>query len=193
LALGAGVAGLILVHVGCGSPAAGSGSTRDPSRWGWLAEDGGTYWYVPAGNLLAFQWNADTPQSPTPIDDQTVWHIERYENGYFFGPVAAQFAGYPRVCQYATGSVTPDGRVYISFTSVKAIPLGTPAITTGIGKMVRADGEWTFNMQMASGSETTQVTHWAFMLQCRPEEPCWTDLPGVDQTLPQLLASCGGG
>lgn len=190
LALGAAAAALMFVHVACGSPAKGGGSARDASRWSWLAEDGGTYWYVPDDNLLAFQWGADTPQSPTAIDDQTVWHIERYENGYFFGPVAAQFTGYPRTCQYATGSVTPDGRVYMSFTSVQQIPLGTPSVTTGIGKMVRADGEWTFNMQMASGSSDTYVTHWAFMLQCTPDDPCWTDLPGTDLSLSALIGSC---
>ena len=101
---------LILLQAGCGSPAAGSGSPADASRWGWLAEDGGTYWYVPSDNLLAFSWSTDAPQEPASLDDQTVWHIERYDNGYFFGPVVAVFAGYPRVCQYATGSVTPDGR-----------------------------------------------------------------------------------
>jgi hypothetical protein len=35
---------------------------------------------------------------------------------------------------------TPDGRVYISFNAVEAIPLGTPSRTTGFGQMVRTDG-----------------------------------------------------
>lgn len=190
LALSAAAVALMFVHVACGSPARGNGPAIDASRWSWLAEDGGTYWYVPQENLLAFQWNTDTPQTQTPIDDQTVWHIERYENGYFFGPVAAQFTGYPRTCQYATGSVTPDGRVYMSFTSVQKLPIGTPSITTGIGKMLPVDGDWAFNMQMASGSSDTQVTHWAFMLQCRPEDDCWNELPGTDETLSQLIDSC---
>ena len=71
-----------------------------------------------------------------------------------------------------------------------AIPAGTPSVTTGIGRMTRVHGAWAFEMQMASGSSSTQVTHWAYMLQCTSAQACWTDLPGVDD-IPGLLASCG--
>src|SRR5262249_57028042 len=125
------------------------------------------------------------------IDDQTVWHIERFENGYFFGPVVVKFAGYPRLCQYMIGSVTPAGRVYISFNSVQAIPIGNPSITTGSGEMVKQRGAWTFNMQMASGSSSSQIAHWAFMQQCTSVQRCWSELPGVEQSIPELLAQCG--
>jgi hypothetical protein len=172
------------------SSANGGGSDRDDARWSWLAADGGTYWYVPTANLLAYGWSTDDPQNPQPIDDQTVWHIERYENGYFFGPVVAEFQGFPAQCQYLIGSVTPEGRVYITFNGLQAVPSGTPSLTTGIGAMVKADGSWTFNMQMASGSSSVQVTHWAFMVQCSPDEPCWSELPSVGQSLPSLLSEC---
>jgi len=162
----------------------------DSSRWSWLGEQGGTYWYVPAENLLAFRWDTGAPQHATRVDDQTVWHIERYDRGYIFGPIVVKLEGIPRLCQYLIGSVTPDGRVYISFNSLQAIPTGTPSLTTGLGQMVRSGREWAFNMQMASGRSTSQVTHWAFMRQCTPAEPCWTSLPGVHRSIPELLASC---
>lgn len=182
---------LALSAGGCGSPAAGGGSPADDSRWSWLAANGGTYWYVPADNLLAYQWNTATPQEQTALDDQTVWHIERYDNGYFFGPVAAKFSGFPlATCQYAAGSVTPDGRVYISFTGTSTLPAGQPSITTGIGRMTKVGG-WVFEMQMASGSSSSQVTHWAFMRQCSSGQSCWTSLPGIGESIPDLLASCG--
>jgi len=171
---------------------AGSGP-HDSSRWNWLGENGGTYWYVPAENLQAFRWDTSAPQNATAIDDQTVWHIERYENGYIFGPIVVKLSGVPRLCQYLIGSVTPDGRVYISFNSLQEIPVGTPSLTTGIGQMVRAGREWVFDMQMASGSSTSQVTHWASMHQCTPADPCWTALPGVQRSIPEQLASCGAG
>jgi hypothetical protein len=135
---------------GWGIPSAASSERHDASRWSWLGARGGTYWYVPAENLLAFRWDSSTPQNATAIDDQTVWHIERYDNGYIFGPIVVKLAGIPRLCQYLIGSVTPDGRVYISFNSLQAIPIGTPSLTTGIGQMVRARQGWEFNMQMAS-------------------------------------------
>jgi hypothetical protein len=183
-------AGLLALQGGCDSTAAGSGSSRDPSGWSWLGANGGTYWYVPSENLLAYQWDTDAPQSAAAINDQTVWHVERYDNGYIFGPVVVLLTGYPRVCEYATGSVTPDGRVYISFTGTTAIPSGTPSLTSGTGQLLRSDGAWSFNMQMASGSDTSQITHWAFMLQCTPSDSCWNTLPGVDQSILDALASC---
>ena len=174
----------------CVSSASGSAADHDRSRWSWLGENGGTYWYVPLENLQAIQWNTDAPSAYTPIEDQTVWHIERYSNGYIFGPVVVKFAGYPRLCQYLIGSITPSGRVFISFNAVEAIPIGSPSITTGTGEMVRQRGKWTFNMQMASGSSSTQVAHWAFMQQCTPDQPCWQDLPGSEGSIPELLAQC---
>lgn len=106
-----------------------------------------------------------------------------------FGSVAAQFAGFPVQCQYLIGSVTPTGQVYLTFNPLQAMSGDKPTLTTGFGDMVRADGEWTFSMQMASGG-SSQVTHWAYMLQCSPDEPCWTDLPGPGGSLESFLAAC---
>ena len=190
--LGAMVSSLVIAATALhgGSSASGGGLGHDTSRWAWLGENGGTYWYVPPENLQAIQWDTAAPSAYTVIDDQTAWHIERFANGYFFGPVVVKFARYPPLCQYMIGSVTPGGRVYISFNAVQTIPLGSPSITTGTGEMVKQRGAWTFNMQMASGSSSTQVAHWAFMRQCTPDQQCWNDLPGTERSLPELLAQC---
>ena len=167
--------------------ARGFASKLTTARWQWLED---TYWYVPPENLQAIQWDTQSPTDYTSVDDQTVWHIERFDNGYFFGPLVVKFAGYPRLCQYMIGSITPGGRVYISFNAVQTIPLGSPSITTGTGDMVKQRRAWTFNMQMASGSSSTQVAHWAFMRQCTPDQQCWNDLPGLERSIPELLAQC---
>ena len=182
---------IVATALSSGSSASGGALERDTSRWAWLGENGGTYWYVPPENLQAIKWDTEAPSAYTSIDDQTVWHIERFDDGYFFGPVVVKFAGYPRLCQYMIGSITPGGRVYISFNAVQTIPLGSPSITTGTGDMVKHRGAWTFNMQMASGSSSTQIAHWAFMRQCTPDQQCWNDLPGTEQSIPGLLALCG--
>lgn len=45
-------------------------------------------------------------------------------------------------------------------------------------------------MQMASGPSSNQVTHWAFMLECTPDEECWANLPGVQKGIPEFLSNC---
>lgn len=161
-----------------------------PQRWSWLGEGGGTYWYVPVGNLPAIEWDTSDPKNYSPVVDQTVWHIDHYADGYFSGTVVAQIGIHPPQCQYLIGSVTPSGAVYITFNSLTEPPVGSPALTTGTGGMVLKGNDWTFNMQMASGPASSQVTHWAYMVECTPEKECWTDLPGVQQSLPDFLANC---
>ena len=161
-----------------------------PARWSWLGEGEGTYWYVPPINLPAVQWETSDPKNYSPISDQTVWHIESYADGYFFGTVVAQFSIAPPVCQYLIGSVTPDGNVYISFNPLQASSDDTISLTTGTGKMAFKDGEWTFLMQMASGSSSAQITHWAYMLECTPDEECWENLPGVEKGIEDFLSNC---
>lgn len=158
--------------------------------WAWLGADGGTYWIVPQAFLKAIQWNTDDPETSTAIDDQTVWHIQRYDNGYVFGPVVAQLSGQSAMCQYMIGSVTPEGRVYITFNARSAAPQASPALTTGFGEMTPYQGRWAFAMQMASGSASMQVTHWAYMIQCSEGQACWNNLPGVDASVPGMLAQC---
>ncbi len=162
-----------------------------PPRWRWLGEGEGTYWYVPKANLPAVEWDTSDPESYSPVIDQTVWHIDHYANGYFSGTVVAQIGVHPPQCQYLIGSVTPNGTVYITFNSLAAVPVGSPALTTGVGTMVLKGNDWTFNMQMASGQASSQITHWAYMLECTPDEKCWTDLPGIQTSLPDFVAECG--
>ncbi len=56
---------------GWGIPTVAGSGPHDSSRWSWLGEGGGTYWYVPVENLRAFRWDTATPQNATAIDDQT--------------------------------------------------------------------------------------------------------------------------
>ena len=157
--------------------------------WSWLGEDGGTYWYVPEKYLPAIQWMTVDPESYTSISDQTVWHINKFEDGYFFGTLSVKFETFPVLCQFLIGSITPGGRVYIVFNSLVFPPMGSPTLTVGFGDMVKVGKAWDFVMQMSSGEEV-QVAHWAFMKQCTPDDDCWDDLPGVDASIPEILLQC---
>jgi len=149
----------------------------------------GSFWFVPEANLKAI---LTTPNAaPLPINDQTVFHIEKYVDGYFWGVTAVQLtsvAASTPICFQLVGSVTPEGQVNLSFT-----PTGTKGTRTqGFGSMRFREGSWKMENQMSTGV-TGEVTHWAYMTQCNEQEGrCMTDpLPGSSLTLMEFLHSCG--
>lgn len=187
-----GLAPAALLLATLASTALASDTPSPSQRWAWLAADGGTYWYVPQAGLPAYRWRTSDPAGATQVSDQTVWHIERVENGYVFGPVVAQLDDQAPQCQYLVGSITPDGQVYLTFNTTGGS--GSPTLTTGIGKVVESSEGPVFQMQMATGSSRLQVTHWAKMTQCRAGQPCWNALPGLDDTsISEFLANCDAG
>ncbi len=184
-----GLALAVCLCAGVAGPSAASDPPSPSQRWAWLAADGGTYWYVPQAGLPAYRWQTSDPAGATEVSDQTVWHIERFENGYVFGPVVAQLDDQAPQCQYLVGSITPDGRVYLTFNTIGGS--GSPTLTTGIGEVIEDRTGPVFQMQMATGSDRLQVTHWARMTQCRAGQPCWEALPGLDDTsISEFLANC---
>jgi hypothetical protein len=171
-------------------------------RWQWLED---TYWYVPADYLLALA-SSPTRRSPLPVSDQTVYHIVGYSGGYFWGPTAVTYeppggsgnAG--PSCLQLVGSVTPEGKVHLTFTLVPtatATSSSNPP-TVGIGTMTRKQDAWMMENQMSTVAVgNVLLTHWAYMYACERDEACFADLPGSGLTVPQFLAPCqaaaGGG
>ncbi len=134
----------------------------DP-QWDWLAD---TQWFVPTANLLAYLAPGADFSTTLPIGDQTLWNITSSANGFFTGSSQATLTvlGSPTVSTSAmSGIVTADGQVRIIFTP-DGDSAGGPT-TVGIGQ-VRDVGLGTqIEMQMMTGSESSYVTHWAYMTQ----------------------------
>src|SRR5262245_10239098 len=95
--------------------------------WSWLQD---TYWYVLPENLSALQFDPDDNTLNWALD-QTVWHITGFQNGYFWGVSATLIQesdeqasqstdGSRPVCFTMIGSITPEGRVYLTFIPCKA-------------------------------------------------------------------------
>jgi hypothetical protein len=63
-------------------------ASPQPSNWSWLAN---TSWYVPAGNLLAYI-TGPLGQANQPIDDQTIFSIQGFNNGFFWGETTVQLS-----------------------------------------------------------------------------------------------------
>ena len=151
-------------------------------RWSWLAN---TYWYVPTSNLPAVLYNSATG-SLQAVSDQTVFHITGYGDGYFWGNSVTQLGSGSASDSSMLGSVTPEGKVLLTFTSTSTN--SSPSLTDGYGTMVRKFGQWTMENQMfTSPNETLQIGHWAYMLQTRPGMPSWYSLPGADVSVPVFL------
>ena len=155
-----------------------SESTSSVARqWAWLAN---TYWYVPTANLPALVYD---PTSGTliPVLDQTVYHITAYSNGYFWGNTVSQLGSGTPSSSALIGSVTPEGKVLLTFISESAV-------TEGYGTMVKKNGQWTMENQMFTGSSDAQIGHWAYMVQTRPGMASWESLPSVNVSLPTFLS-----
>src|SRR6185369_9098064 len=99
----------------------GDAASPDPRRWAWLKD---TVWYVPATGLPAVATNPDRGKL-IPLLDQTVYVIEDYRYGYFWGMTRVQFwppqsspvpPATPPSCLRLLGSVTPEGTISLSFT-----------------------------------------------------------------------------
>ena len=164
-----------------------------PSDWAWLEN---TFWYVLPENLPALQFDPDE-KTLTWVVDQTVWHITGYRNGYFWG-VSATIVQQPEeeperrvrarpVCFAMLGTITPEGRVHLTFIIDQASS-GRSA-TIGIGCAVERRGKWSLEMQMSSGNNE-RTAHWAYMTQTLPGDSCWESLPGVGISVPEMLQGC---
>jgi hypothetical protein len=155
----------------------------DSAKWSWLQ---GTYWYVPEAYLLAMNLSTTSTgeQQITAVKDQTLWQIVRFENGYIIGRAALSFGGESFMYQTIIGSVTPEGDVLLSFRpeeNKESQPTsdGSATVSTGPGRMALIQGKWAIVMQMTNGTATSNLTHWAYMLQSTPSDPSWTDIPGI--------------
>lgn len=158
-----------------------------PTEWEWLK---GTYWYVPEANLLAYSFETDT-QEMHAVADQTVFNITGYRGGYFWGRTVVRLGHRPSAYLALTGSVTPEGRVLLTFTPFSTTPYSTP--TTGFGQMCIHNGKVAMQNQMSSGSGKSQITHWAYMLQTEPGDESWKSLPGAGVSVPDFMKGCPAG
>ncbi len=154
------------------------------ARWKWLK---GTTWIVPSNNLLAYVYSP-AENRLVPVSDQTVYTITGYRNGYFWGRTAAQLGDNDVTCKSLVASVTPEGKVFLTFTDYPYSEGVEPTI--GTGTMTQKNGKWTMQNQMSTGSASAQVGHWAYMVQARPGSAEWRSLPGVGTSVPDFMEPC---
>lgn len=142
-------------------------------------------WIVPPQTLLSYLYDNGVV---TPADDQTVWVIASYDQGYFSGQSYTAIDITTLSQKYMIGSVTSEGKVFITFYS------GTSASTdlvSGVGTLnVKSSGQCYFTMQMNSGQNgVSGLIHWSYMLPVNPGDVYYQNLPGTGgMSVPQFLS-----
>lgn len=144
-----------------------------------------TTWIVPPETLLAYEYLSGTS---LPVTDQTVWVINSYDKGYFFGYAYASINGAPSSEKKLVGSVTPFGDVYITFFPLSGTSVSTDLIT-GVGKFKKKGCKYYFVMQMNSAQNNLEgLAHWSYMISVKPDDYFYQHLPGVGLSVPDFIA-----
>jgi hypothetical protein len=179
----------MLGEVACHAVAQPITQSSTYNNWSWFKD---TYWVVPEQGIFAIAHNADTPSSFNVIRDQTVFHLTDYFNGYFTGIVAAKLSQAESIpsCQYVLGEVTPQGAVSMTMYNVSDGSI----INQPIGNMVLVNNQWTMvNTMTAPSGAGGSISHWAPMVQTKPGDPSWDNLPYAQESVPAFLANCPPG
>jgi len=173
------------------------------TEWSLLKD---TYWivypeYTPAyelqGNSLGTLGLPKTdPPTITRVLDQTVYYIQDVDpRGYLWGYVAVTLVdpswpgGAHAQSSYGTllSPITPVGDWILSTTIDQGKALQEPNQTWATGKMawMNVDGkdQWTMENWKVGG-----YVHWAYMVQAKPGDKYWDNLPIVGESIPEFLA-----
>lgn len=164
--------------------------SREPvaayDRWAWFKD---TYWIVPQNGIYSVYHNTES-NTFAVAKGQTVFHLTDYFNGYFTGIVVVKLSqALLTSCQFVLGQVTPEGRVYMTMYDATT----GEEINTPLGTMVRKGGQWTMVNQMTAPAPGGTLSHWAYMVQSRPGDRTFQNLPFVHESIPEFLSACPPG
>lgn len=155
-------------------------------RWKWFKD---TYWIVPPNGIYSIYHPLGTDEFVV-IRGQTVFHITDYFNGYFTGAVVVKLSrALVPSCQYVLGQVTPEGEVHLTMYNATSGEI----TNTPVGTMVLKKDQWTMVNQMTGPVAGGTVSHWAYMVQSKPGDPSFLDLPFAHESIPQFLSACPNG
>lgn len=144
-----------------------------------------TVWIVPPNTLLAYEYDSGIK---IPVSDQTVWVIEDYVQGYFFGSSYTSLDKVPSSQRKILGTITPNGDVYIAFYPLTGDTQSTD-IVNGIGTFKKYKGSYRFIMQMNSAPNSTNgLSHWSYMISVKPGDYLYQHLPGVNISVPEFIS-----
>jgi hypothetical protein len=138
-------------------------------------------WVVPSTTLLAYKTIND---AHTAVQDQTIWLIDKYTDGYIFGKAYTLIDREPLSQTTIIGSISPLGDVLMSFSNANTI-------TSGQGKFIEQDGNWHFLMQMNTlnsiSSGVIGLSHWSYMINITHTDCKLYNLPGTGMSIADFI------
>lgn len=116
------------------------------------------------------------------VQDQTLWQIESFNNGYITGISYTMLDGVPFSKNNFVGSITPEGDVLINFYS-------STSQTSGQGKLIKCKK---FLMQVGQVTNLEGIViglvHWSYMIKVNPCDRLYHYLPGVGISVPEFIS-----
>lgn len=168
------------------SAEATSAGAGDYDRWKWFKD---TYWIVPENGIYSILHIQDKNKFVV-VRGQTVFHITDYFNGYWTGSVVVELSrNLVPSCQYVLGQVTPQGEVYMTMYDTT----DGSVVNYPVGTMVKKAGEWTMVNEMTNVVNGGTLSHWAYMVQSKPGDRTWRNLPFAEKSIPKFMSSCPKG
>lgn len=136
-------------------------------------------WIVPKATLLALRTVDNVSEQ---VNDQTVWLIDGYNNGYITGTSYTAINGNPTAVARIVGSITPYGQVALAFYSGENV-------TNGYGTYNEKQQEFTMQMNSLAtiDSNVIGLSHWSYMIPVTPKDRLYRRLPGVKISVPDFI------
>lgn len=141
---------------------------------------------VPPNTLLAYQYlNGQNIK----LTDQTVWIINKYDKGYFFGKAYVSLNSTATSELNISGTIAFNGEVYITFFPENESSKDTD-IVKGIGKIyLTSDNQAFFIMQMNSAQNSLSgLSHWSYMIPVTPNDFFYQHLPSLNISVPNFIS-----
>lgn len=139
----------------------------------------GDIYIVPKKTLMAYLIDNNDQQI---VQDQTIWVIESFDNGYITGTSYTMLNNVPFSKNKMVGSITPDNDVFINFYT-------SNSQTSGQGKLI---SNKKFLMQLGQITNLNNLVvgliHWSYMIRINQCDDLYYRLPGVEISVPEFIS-----
>lgn len=138
----------------------------------------GRIWIVPEETLEAIKFEEG---KAIEVTDQTVWVVDEYRNGYFWGTSYTAINGVPKSKMSFIGSIASNGKVLISFNNQNTS-------VTGIGTYKNKKFTMQMNNLIDLQNNNIILSHWSYMISVNKNSYYYHHLPSLNISVPKFIS-----